>query len=301
MLKLEELAVQVLINFANGGQVSTPVAVVRGAEDGHDAPLVHPAVAVADQLVRSHDELEAVRVDELLAHVLAESVARPTGGDTPARPLVRVTPKQVAHRTLVRHLLEPRQLVDVADGVQAGRQAGVGAEELVVYDGGDGQKVEQIRDHLPHVRRAVLPQALVVEAVHLGDLARLVVAPDDRDALGVPHLEGEHDLNSLHRVVPSVHVVAEEEEVGAGRRARDLKELHDVVVLPVHVPDDRHRTAHGRHVRLRLKDLLALLAQGLYVLLREQLALHEVVDVVVQLARIRQRQYVLLSHLVLSP
>ena len=59
---------------------------------------------------------------------------------------------------------------------------------LVVHQGGEGQVVEQVGEVLPHVGIAVLPQTLVVEAVHLSDLTRLVVPPQDRDALTVPHL-----------------------------------------------------------------------------------------------------------------
>ena len=59
---------------------------------------------------------------------------------------------------------------------------------LVVYQGGEGQVVEQVGEVLPHVGVAVLPQALVVEAVHLRDLTRLVVPSQDGDSLTVPYL-----------------------------------------------------------------------------------------------------------------
>ena len=38
---------------------------------------------------------------------------------------------------------------------------------LVVDEGGEREVVEEVREELPHVRVAVLPQALVVEAIHL--------------------------------------------------------------------------------------------------------------------------------------
>ena len=44
---------------------------------------------------------------------------------------------------------------------------------------------------LPDVCVSVLPQAFVVEAVHLGDLAGLVVAAQYRDALAVTNLKKE--------------------------------------------------------------------------------------------------------------
>ena len=50
--------------------------------------------------------------------------------------------------------------------------------------------VKHIGAVAPHVDRAVLAQALVIKAVHLGDLAGLVVAADQGDAVGVAHLAG---------------------------------------------------------------------------------------------------------------
>ena len=77
---------------------------------------------------------------------------------------------------------------------------------LVVDEGREGQEVEQVGEVLPDVGVAVLAQALVVEAVHLGDLARLVVAADERHAVRVPDLEGEEEEERLDRVEAAVDV-----------------------------------------------------------------------------------------------
>ena len=63
------------------------------------------------------------------------------------------------------------------------------AEDLVVDEGGEGKVVEEISEILPHVCVAVFSQTLIVEAVNLGDLARLVVASQDGDARWVADLE----------------------------------------------------------------------------------------------------------------
>jgi uncharacterized protein involved in propanediol utilization len=55
-------------------------------------------------------------------------------------------------------------------------------EDLVLNQYREGQEIEQIGEELPHVGVAVFAQALVVEAVDLGDLAGLVVAAEDGDA-----------------------------------------------------------------------------------------------------------------------
>lgn len=57
------------------------------------------------------------------------------------------------------------------------------ASNLSVDQRGERQVVEQVCEVLPHVGVAVLPQALVVEAVDLRDLPRLVVPSQDGDSL----------------------------------------------------------------------------------------------------------------------
>lgn len=61
---------------------------------------------------------------------------------------------------------------------------------LAIDDGGEGQVVEDLGAVSPHGDRAVLAEALVVEAIDLGDLPGLVVSPDQRYPVWVAHLRG---------------------------------------------------------------------------------------------------------------
>ena len=63
------------------------------------------------------------------------------------------------------------------------------AEDLVIDDGREREVVEDLRAVAPHIHRAVLPETLVVEAVHLRDLSRLVVPANKRDSIGVTNLQ----------------------------------------------------------------------------------------------------------------
>ena len=61
-----------------------------------------------------------------------------------------------------------------------------------------GEVVKEVREELPDVGVPVLALALVIEAVHLRDLPRLVVAPQDGDAVLVPHFQGHQQRRHLH-------------------------------------------------------------------------------------------------------
>lgn len=80
-------------------------------------------------------------------------------------------------------------------------------EDLVVDEGGQGKVVKQIGEVLPDVRVSILSEALVVETVHLGDLARLVVSTEDGDALRIANLEGDEKGDSLDGEVASIDVI----------------------------------------------------------------------------------------------
>ena len=141
--------------------------------------------------MRTRDERKPVVVVERLADVLTECVSSSSGAYSPSATVIRVGPKQVAHGTLMRHLLYPVQCTDVIKRVNAGRETSVKTEDLVVDERGKREEVEQVCEVLPDVGVAVFAQALVVEAVHLGDLAGLVVATQDGDAAWVADLEGD--------------------------------------------------------------------------------------------------------------
>jgi hypothetical protein len=108
----------------------------------------------------------------------------------------------------MRHLLDAVQRPDVVKSVNAGRQATVQTEDLVVDECGQREVVEKICEVLPDIGVAVLAEALVVEAVDLSNLPGLVVTSENRDALRVANLESYEEGNGLDRVVASVDIVA---------------------------------------------------------------------------------------------
>ena len=279
-----ELAVEVLVELEYGGHVAAAVAVVGRRPDGQHGLVEVPLVALHDELVGATNEVDVVGVVELSDHVAAEQVAGAARTHAPADDLLRVGPKQIANGALVRHLLlavDGAYLIESGDG---GREAAVHAEDLLVDDGRQADVVEDLRAVLPHANRAVLAQALVVEAVHLGDLTRLVVAAYERDAVRIAHLEREQEQKGLDAVEAAVDKVAQEQVVGLGHVASDPEELLQIVELAVYVAAYGDGRVHLLHVALLGEYLARLRAQRLHLALLDDLALLQLLDLAVQIA-----------------
>jgi len=99
------------------------------------------------------------------------------------------------------------------------------AEYLVINQGSQGQEIKQVGEIPPDVCVAVFSKAFVVEAIHLGDLAGLVVAAEDGDAVPIAKFEGDEEGDGFDGVVATVDVVAHEEVVGVGGVATDAEQF----------------------------------------------------------------------------
>lgn len=62
---------------------------------------------------------------------------------------------------------------------------------MSINQGSERQVVKQVCEVLPDVGIAVLPQALIIEAVDLRDLPRLMVSSQDGDSLLKTNLDGK--------------------------------------------------------------------------------------------------------------
>lgn len=78
------------------------------------------------------------------------------------------------------------------------------AEELILHDCGERQVIEQLSEAFPDIRVAVFAGALIIEAVDLSDLAGLMVASEDGDAVFVPDLECDEKGDGFYGVVSCI-------------------------------------------------------------------------------------------------
>mmetsp|Transcript_33163 Transcript_33163/g.105757 ORF Transcript_33163/g.105757 Transcript_33163/m.105757 type:complete len:344 (+) Transcript_33163:85-1116(+) len=260
-----EVLVEVLVQLEDGGDVAAAVAVVWRRPDGHQRVVEHVLVPLHHQLVRARDQVDRVGRAELGDHVAAKEVARASRRQAPPVDVLRVGPHQVAHRAVVRDLLLPVDDADLVEGVDGGGEAAVHAEDLVLDQRRERQVVEDLCAVPPDVDRAVLAQALVIKAVHLRDLPRLVVAPQQRDPVRPASLEQQQQRHRLDRVVAAVDEVAHEDIARLRARASAVEQLKEVVELAVDVAADGDGRLHRLHRRLFQHQLLHILAQVLEV------------------------------------
>lgn len=164
------------------------------------------------------DEVEIVLVQELSDLVSAEGE-----GDTavilaPAGVLaVRVGPEEVAEEALVGHIDWALDLGNPVKAVEVGGEATVHAKDLLIDEGGNREAVEAIGEELPkaHTEAAL---ALVIKAIDAVDGGALVVSPQQEEVVRELDLVGHQQADGLDALLATVHVVTEEEVVGARRQ-----------------------------------------------------------------------------------
>jgi hypothetical protein len=93
-------------------------------------------------------------------------------------------------------------------GLQHWAQATVDAKDTAVDDGAKSEIIKDFATPTPHVAAAVLALTLVVKSIHLGDLSRLVVSTDERDAIWISHFERQEEEEGFDAVKAAIHEVS---------------------------------------------------------------------------------------------
>lgn len=108
----------------------------------------------------------------------------------------------------MRYFSETVDDFDLVDRVYRGRQAAVYAEDLVVDDNREGQKVKHVGEVVPDVGVAVFARAFCVEAVRLRDAARLVVTTDEVDAVRIAQFQAHEERYGFDGKQAAIDIVA---------------------------------------------------------------------------------------------
>jgi hypothetical protein len=185
---------------------------------------------------------------------LSESPSGSSWADVVAETFIRVTPKEIADGPFARNLLEAIKFPDVIKSFDAGGEASMSAKNLSFDNSCERKVVKEFSEHLPNVVVFVLPHALIIEPVVLGDTSRLVVASENGESFFESYLEAEKETNSLNRVIASIDIISEEEVVGVRDVASDFEELHKVIKLSVYVSADVDRGSYIDHIGFFGKD-----------------------------------------------
>ena len=125
------------------------------------------------------DKVKIILIQKLIDFISSKSTRDASITIRPSFPLlVRIRPKQITKKTVVRNLSRPLNLSNLIQILQLRRQPSVHTQNLVVNECCHGQRVEAIGEDLPetYVESTL---ALVVESVDSVDLSVLVVASQE--------------------------------------------------------------------------------------------------------------------------
>ena len=96
-------------------------------------------------------QLNLILSIELLYNIATKQEACTSGTHTPASCLVRITPHQITHSSIMWHLLLPIYASDLVNGIDGWTESTMYAEYLVVDDCGQRQVVKDSRAVPPDI------------------------------------------------------------------------------------------------------------------------------------------------------
>lgn len=192
-------------------------------------------------------EVELVLLEELADNVGAEGVGNPSVVHPPSvKVLGGIGPEEIAQQPGVGDVGGALQIPNLIKVLQVRRETAVHAEDLVVNQGRHRKAVEAV-DEGPPQPHAESPLAFIVKPVYAVDRRALVVAPQQEEVLWVFDLVRQEQAYCLQALLPSVHVVPQEEVIRLRGEPAALKKPQEIGVLPVYVSCIRS----GSDVRLQ--------------------------------------------------
>lgn len=113
----------------------------------------------------------------------------------------------------------------------------------------------------------------IIESIDVGYIARLVIASEKYDHLGVFYFVEEEEKDSLDWIISTVHIVSEEDVAFLGDSAALAEELKQVPELAMDISANGYRGLNGLNIWFFKKKGLHSAAKNLYCLLWDHFAL----------------------------
>ncbi len=114
----------------------------------------------------------------------------------------------------------------------------VNAEDLVINDDAQSQKVKHVCKIMPYIGVSVFPTALGVKTVRLRDASRLVVSANEMYTVRVPQFEAYEQRYCLYTEHAAVDIVTEEEVIRIWAVSANAEDLDKVEELSVDIAND---------------------------------------------------------------
>ena len=131
--------------------------------------------------------------------------------------------------------------------------------EYLVFDNSrEGQIIEEVCKVFPYICISVFTKAFIIKPVDLGDLATLMISSQNSDSFLIADFKCDEQSYCFDRIIASVHIVAHEKIISIGRSSSNLKQLHQVVELPMHISAHSYRTPHWLDICFILQNFFSL-------------------------------------------
>lgn len=207
------------------------------------------------------NEFQIIPVIELLGNVLSKVISSASEALGPSGLVEGIAPEQVANGTVNGHLLDSVQGPYMIQSVNGNREPSMKTKDAIVDQSSQREIIKSVREESPYVRVPVLSAAFIIKPINLGNLSSFMVPSENGNPPGVPDLQGKKQRNSLDRIIPSVDVIAHEEEAHKGRPPSNGEELHQIMELSVDVSANSHWGLHRLHIPLFDQNLPCFLAK----------------------------------------
>jgi len=216
-------------------------AIIRRRENGNELPFGEELVAVLDDLMSAHNQVELMAFQEVLNHIGSKGEGHASVILAPALDVgIGIGPHKVAQQPRVRNVRRPHNTPNLFQTPQIWGKAAMDAQDLVLNDGAEWQTVKAVIEGFPDLEVVSLP-AFVVEAINAIDRAALMIASEHEEVLGIFDFVGKKEADGFQAIWATINVVAQEEVVGLWGEASVFKEAQEVVVLPMNVADNFQR------------------------------------------------------------